>query len=384
VSYDGALDPLGSSQVLPCVLGLAERGVGLHLVTFEKPERWADAARREGVARQAAAAGVTWTALRYHRRPRLPGTLWDLVRGARAVSGAVRTSGAEVVHARGEVAAAAARLSCLPRRVALLHDPRGLFSDERAEAGSWRAGGLLDRLVRRTEVGNLRRAQALVTLTEAGLPAFRTRQPDLPPHRVIPTCVDLRRFRPRAAGEGEPEFALAYVGSLGTWYLAREMVDFAREAGRALGGRVLFLTPQVEEAWRAGAEPGWADVASAPPEAVPGWLRRARASFFFVRPSPAKRASCPTKLAESLAAGLPVAANRGIGDLDGVLEHDGVGVLVEGFSPVAYRRAAEKLRGLLADPDVSGRCRRLAQSRYGLEAAVAAYHELYAALAHPR
>ena len=40
VSYDGALDPLGSSQVRPYLEGLAGRGVALSLVSFEKPARW--------------------------------------------------------------------------------------------------------------------------------------------------------------------------------------------------------------------------------------------------------------------------------------------------------------------------------------------------------
>ena len=40
VSYDGALDPLGASQVVPYLLGLAARGVAITLISFEKRERW--------------------------------------------------------------------------------------------------------------------------------------------------------------------------------------------------------------------------------------------------------------------------------------------------------------------------------------------------------
>ncbi len=35
-SYSGALDPLGSSQVLPYVYGLADLGYRMRLVSFEK------------------------------------------------------------------------------------------------------------------------------------------------------------------------------------------------------------------------------------------------------------------------------------------------------------------------------------------------------------
>jgi glycosyltransferase involved in cell wall biosynthesis len=116
------------------------------------------------------------------------------------------------------------------------------------------------------------------------------------------------------------------------------------------------------------------------PGAVPEWLRRASALFFFIRPIPSKRASCPTKFAEGLASGLPVVCNRGIGDLDDIIEREGVGVLVDGFSDAAYSDAALRLKGLLEDPGLSGRCRRLAETRYSVDLGVDAYHGLYTEL----
>ena len=37
LSYDGALEPLGQSQVVPYLVGLAARGAAITLVSFEKP-----------------------------------------------------------------------------------------------------------------------------------------------------------------------------------------------------------------------------------------------------------------------------------------------------------------------------------------------------------
>jgi glycosyltransferase involved in cell wall biosynthesis len=267
--------------------------------------------------------------------------------------------------------------------VRLLYDVRGLFADERVESGSWAKDGFVDRLVRRQEAGNLRAASGIVVLTAPARDALAARRTPLPPLRVIPTCADLSLFTPR--GPGEPaDYGLVYSGSLGTWYMADDMVAFARIAAPILGGRTLFLTPDTDVARRAGVSDDWADLRSASPAGVPAWLRRARASFFMIRPTPAKRASSPTKLAESLASGLPVVANRGVGDLDQVVEQEGVGVLLEGFTPEAYGRAAERLRDLLADPGTAARCRRLAQTRYSLDAGVTAYHGLYRVLVDER
>ncbi len=374
VSYDGALDPLGGSQVVPYVVGLSERGVSMTLVSFEKAAAWERAAERVALAERLRAAGVVWRALRYHKRPRVPATLWDVAAGARAIGRAAR-EGVRIVHCRGDVAMTMARLAALPEDVKILYDVRGLFADERVEAGSWRAGGALDRAVRRQETANLARAGALVVLTHPALEILAKHRGVLPPHAIIPTCVDTRRFAPQASAARD--YALAYVGSLGTWYMLPEMVAFARIAAERLGGRVLFLTPDGGRARAAGADPAWCDVERAAHDDVPRWLARARASFFFITPSPAKRASCPTKLGEALACGLPVVANAGVGDHDALLAASRTGVSLTAFSTDDYRRAADALARLLEDPETRHRCRRLAEERFGLEAGVTAYHGLY-------
>jgi glycosyltransferase involved in cell wall biosynthesis len=376
VSYDGALDPLGASQVVPYLLGLAACGVAITLLTFEKPAKWRQVAARDEMQRRLRACGIRWRPLRYHRRPRLAGTLLDVIAGSRTIFHEASRVAPGLVHCRGDVATLMGRWARLSSTIPILYDVRGLFSDERVESGSWRQGGVLDRAVRRTEAANLRRADGVVVLTRRAAEALWRRRPSLPSLRVIPTCADVSVFRPRTPGQ-KPEFGLVYSGSLGTWYMAKEMVAFARSATGALPGRALFLTPQPEEVRRLGATPEWAEIRTVEPGAVPEWLRRASALFFFSRGKASDRARCPTKFGEGLASGLPVICNRGIGDLDNIVEREGVGVLVDGFSEAAYSAAVRRLKPLLEDPGLSERCRRLAETRYSVDLGVDAYRELY-------
>jgi glycosyltransferase involved in cell wall biosynthesis len=384
VSYDGVLDPLGASQVVPYVVGLADRGCDIRLISFEKRRCPHDSNGETGTHRRLASRAVLWTPLKYHKRPRLAATAWDIVRGSRKIASETLRFSPDVVHCRGDVAMAMARLAGNLRGARVVYDVRGFFADERVETGSWRRGSILDRVVRSVERGNLRRADGVVVLTEHASVEVRGRRPSLSALRVIPTCVDTSLFTPRPAGQ-EPRYGLVYSGSLGTWYMAQEMLTFARAVEELVPGPTLFLTPQVAEGRRLGIRNIWAEVRAASPSDVPAWLQRSTAMFFFIRPVPSKKASCPTKFAEGLASGLPVVCNRGIGDLDDVVEKEGVGILVEAFSEAAYRDAGRRLQLLLRDPELPNRCRRLAETRYGLTLGVEQYRQLYlAALLRPR
>ena len=120
MSYDGALDPLGASQVVPYLIGLAARGVAITLITFEKPERWAQADGRLAMQRRLEACGIRWRPLRYHKWPRLAGTLRDIVAGSRAIACEAARSAPALIHCRGDVATVMARWARLPPAIRLL------------------------------------------------------------------------------------------------------------------------------------------------------------------------------------------------------------------------------------------------------------------------
>jgi glycosyltransferase involved in cell wall biosynthesis len=252
---------------------------------------------------------------------------------------------------------------------------RGFFSAERVESGSWREGSWIDRWVKRAERANRRRADAIVMLTERAH-AILEKDGPLPLNRVIPTCVDASRFRPRPANE-PAQFGVAYVGSLGTWYMAREMADLCRRSTVLFPERPLFLTPDLVEASRAGIDGTWAEVRSLPADEVPTWLARARALVCFVRPTFAKSASFPTKVGEAWAVGLPVVVNQGVGDLEALVEQHSTGVVVRGFESQSYEEALRRLDLLLRDPTVGIRCRDFAERHLNVVEGVRRYHEIY-------
>ena len=387
ITYDGALDPLGRSQVVPYLEGLSRFGYRHHLLSFEKPERWRDSGARAKMRARLTASHITWHPLRYHKRPPLVSTLLDVWAGTRAALRLARASRAGLVHARSYPSSLIALRLRRRLGVPFVFDMRGFYPEERVDGGLWRPGGSMFRLAKRLERDFLREASGVVTLTEASLPILRRTLGDAGGEghlRVIPTAVDLDRFRPTpTAPEG---FTLAYFGSVGTWYLMDEMFALGRTALECIPDCTLrFVVNGAEAEVRgraaaAGIAPRRLQVRTVDHERVPEALADAHATFFLIKPLGSKVASAATKFGESLALGLPVACNRGVGDSADVIEREGVGVVVERFEEPEYRRVATELCALAKRADTAGRCRDVARARYSLGGAVDAYRGLYEAI----
>ncbi|MHB1834058.1 MAG: glycosyltransferase [Solirubrobacteraceae bacterium] len=372
VSYDGAAEPLGRSQVLAYLLRLADT-CDITLVSFEKPDD-----ERAEIERLLSAAGIRWLPRRYHRRPPVLSTLWDVLVGAVTVRRVARSYSAQIVHVRSYVPALMALLSAPERRTwRFLFDIRGFWADERLAAGSWREGSLLDRVVKACERRFFAEADAVVTLTYASVPRIRgwLRGRDIP-IGVIPTCADVARFAGRSPRGDGPH--VIWCGSLGSFYDFELAIRFAQ----ALDAPFTVITRQLDEA-RAALGGHEAELRAARPSDVARELRPGDIGLCFLRRSGlADLARAPTRIAEYLASGMVVAATPGVGDTDALLLTHQLGVSVRADGDKSLAGAAARLRALAKDPVSHQRARRVASELYSVETGVPRYEELYAHLCH--
>jgi glycosyltransferase involved in cell wall biosynthesis len=390
ITYDGILEPLGQSQVVAYLDRLsAPPETRVFLLSYEKPGDAGDerARMRADLRRR----GITWIPLRYHKRPTLPATLYDIAVGLVVATAIALRHRVRIVHARSYVAALIA--VWLKRLVGarFLFDMRGFWADERVEAGLWPRHGRLYAMAKAFERVYLRNADAVVTLTEAAereIRGFSYLQDRCPAIAVIPTCVDLERFdRPRAPRSvaAAREFTLVYSGSLGTWYRIDDMVAlFVALKARHPRARFVVLSrsdPAAVEALRRrhGLADGDLTVRAVPHRQMPEWVGAGDAGIMFARSVWADKARCPTKLGEFLACGVPVVVSPGIGDTEAVIRREGVGVVVETFTPRGYEAAVDAMDALRADPELGDRCRRTAERHFA--GGVRSYRALYGALA---
>jgi len=83
----------------------------------------------------------------------------------------------------------------------------------------------------------------------------------------------------------------------------------------------------------------------------------------------------PTKISEFLAVGRPVIISAGMGDLDHLIISSNTGIVVSQSS--SREEFLRKVMELLGDPDLSNRCRTLAESHFSMGKAIKSYEEIY-------
>lgn len=382
------LEPLGQSQVLAYLEKLAPAR-RIHLISYEKAGDWQDRERRLAIASRITAAGIHWHPLRYHKSPTAPATAYDIAVGSARAIAIVNRHKLGLVHARSYVAALIALSVKRITGARLLFDMRGLWADERVDGGLWPRGGRLYRATKALERKFLLAADHIVTLTyasEAEIRSFDYLEGKAPPMSVIPTCADLDRFTIQGPPHREP-FTLGYVGSFGTWYLLDELLRvFARLRELKPGARLLIVNRNEhqliqDKVRRDGIDPSVVEIMGAEHHDVPRQIARMSAGTAFIKPVYSKIASAPTKLAEYLGCGVPCIANKGVGDMETILEGSGVGVAMSDFSEGPIEFDLRRLLALTGEPDLQRRCRDVALNLFSLDRGVAAYDSIYRKLA---
>lgn len=362
ISYNGMLEPLGQSQVIPYLKELSKLGAQFTLLSYERDDAFGPEGQQrcESLRNELAEFRIEWHWLRYHKRPSIPATAFDVAAGVRLASRLIRQKKIELVHARSHIPALIALRLKKRLGVKMIFDVRGLMAEEYIDAGHWNSNGAAARLSKSMEARALKATDGVVTLTDVlwsemrNWPSLQSREAA---HETIPCCIDLEAFRfddrartSRRAELGvEDRFVLVYSGSIGGWYMTGEMADFFAVLKRHRPNAFFLWLTQgdksiVEQAMEAAnAGPDDYAVRSVRPVEVPSWLSASDAGIAFYRPGTSRLGTSPVKVSEYLACGLPVVVNAGVGDSGTLISREKIGTLVQDFTEAEYSTGAGAL-----------------------------------------
>ncbi len=381
------MESLGQSQIWQYLRQLAKEHK-ITLVTYEKKLDWSNVSARETLKSEVRCAGIEWIPLRYHKRPTVPATAYDLLVGFLVSSYLVWIRRVQIVHARSYVPSMLALALKKSFGVRFLFDMRGLWADERLDAGLWHEGSLIYRLAKYFEKKFLQNTDTAVVLTYAGVEAIKQScylEDGLPRFEVIRTCTNLDLFAPPVfANEDRPgSFTLGYIGNVASWYLFDPVLECFKILQELEPNARLLVVNQGQQAYIKERQLQYAipetalKLKAVSHAEVPKEMKRMNAGIFFIKPTFSKKASMPTRLGEYLASGIPCLCNAGVGDIDRLFGKEKVGIILREFTVEAKKDAVRKLLELAKNPETSNRCVSVAREYFTLEKAVASYNRIY-------
>lgn len=393
VTADGLLEPLGYSQVLRVVEGLARKGWCYRVLSLEKPNDLKHVERVRQVRQRLQAAGVEWSARPYDWSGTASAAVTNLRTLCAETMHLVRRKGVTGIHARAYHGVFAAHAAWWAHRTPYLFDTRSYWFDERLEEGRWFTTPIRLGLARGFEYQFFAQAAGIVSLTELQATDVRRGHfgpPGARPVICIPTCADYDDFRRRPIAQCHRvplplrsqlagKLVLGIVGSLNRSYLVDETMGLVRRVmSLHPNAHVLVVTGQVDEYQRrlakSGVNASRTTVTKAEHDAMPDWLSLMHWGLLLLDPqSPAKRASMPTKLAEFFAAGVRPVQFGCNSEVASWVERAGTGLVLTRVDAAGLDEAAQRLVDFELPAGALERGRAISAEHFSLETGLTRY-----------
>jgi glycosyltransferase involved in cell wall biosynthesis len=357
ITFDGLSDPLGQSQILPYLCGIAKNGFQITILSCEKEDRLKN--EKAGIEAVIKNLPITWNYILYDQDGGFFSRFLYIKKLSVLAQKVISKHPIALIHCRSYLSSLIGLKFKKKFNIPFIFDMRGFWADERLDGLIWRKNNPLHIIFynyfKKKEKQYLTNADAIISLTYSAIAELEKKFPSCFIEKkvtVIPCCTNTNLFSneklvqiPELAGIKRTDHVVIYTGSIGTWYFTKELIDCILVWKKHIPNiKLLIVTKDLIELdlilqQYSKEENSIITKVSASYKEVPAYLSVAKASMFFIKPSYSKIASSPTKMAECWAMNLPIITNSGIGDNDLYFNNHKGGILINDFTIEEYEKS---------------------------------------------
>ena len=395
ITFDGLTDPLGQSQILPYLIGIANNGFSINILSCEKEVPLLK--EKQTVLNLISNLPITWQYIIYNEKGNFI-TRFLYLRKLIAITKKLHTkNNFQLIHCRSYIAALIGLRFKLKYSIPFVFDMRGFWVDERIDGGIWKKTNPLHLFFyyyfKKKEKQFLIHSNSIISVTHSGIVELKKLYPSLLNTKktaVIPCCTNTNLFDKNSLnlslkfeGISANDHLLVYAGSIGTWYFTKQMIDCVLVWKSLIPNiKLLIITKDIGALSQITNQ--YSEnvneiiiVKSSTYQNIPHYLSVAKAAIFFIKPSYSKIASSPTKMAECWAMDLPIITNSGSGDNDLYFKNNEGGVLINNFTTKDYENACKKYLEISLQKN---NYRNIALANFDTEDAIKKYTDIYKSL----
>ena len=256
----------------------------------------------------------------------------------------------QIVHCRSHVPAIVGFFLKKIFKIKLIFDFRGLWIEERFDYNIWSRKKKLHKIYfkifKKLEAQILNNSDYIICLTFSVKPYLnKLLSNNRVPIKVIPCCADYNFFNSNKYTKTTSRKKLkldknisviGYAGSINNAYLIKNMIDFFYNFQKKNKNLILiFVTPHIDDLKKIIKNYVNQNIIKqikifkSDRQNIPLYLSSFDVSFCFIKKTFSRIAMSPTKMFESFAMGVPFICNKGIGDVDHIINKHKIGAVVD-------------------------------------------------------
>ena len=323
LTYDGLTDMLGQSQILPYLEGLSKYEFNITIISFEKKKYFS--LFSDEIQKRCNQHNIKWIHLKYHKRPLVLSTLYDIIKLFFTVYEIHRKQKIDIIHCRSYITSLVGLWFKKKKNIGFIFDMRGFWADERFERNIWNPNNIFLKKAynyfKKKEIQFINHSDRIISLTQAAkdyiIKNFNVKENKI---EIIPCATKFNNDNQEVNISSNNIKKVVYIGSLRTSYLVDEMfLFFSIFKKKYNNAKFNIFTPENKEFLlnflsKYNLEETDLHISFIEQKEVNKILLNSDLGICFIKNSFSAIASSPTKFSEMLAANIPVVCNN-VGDL---------------------------------------------------------------------
>ena len=374
ICYDGILDDLGQTQVLPYIYGLNDKGYNFIIFSFERHDRTKEEfGKQELILKN---RGIKWYHLTFY--PRKYNRFLRLILGPIKLNNIVRKNKINFAHIRSINAGTIFLLSLI--KLPFIYDMR-CFAGQLGDYGLIKDKWILKMFLIFEKIV-INKSSGIVVLDKSGEDFLKRYYKNKIPMQVIPTATNIKKFKIKKSLIKNKEIKFVFLGGAQFPYLPGRALDFIAFLSKNKINCSLDIINQRHHEYikKIVREINFPEellrVFPLKPNEIFNKLPNYDCGLVFIETGDWIKMSSPTKIGEYLAAGLHIVGLEGIEILDRLSKETNRVDILPRYKNLDFEKISEIIRKIKSN-DRQKESIEIAKNNYDLEKAVSKYLKLY-------